>query len=125
MATIKLSNLYGAGELSLSPGSGYKDKGIKKDVYHRAIDGKLYNYKFYHKRSWAVPLDAISKADADLLNNTWISPPALPIVFYPDLINEPLVTLNVRMVNREAPMQEWHLGYWKDMFFGTIELEEV
>jgi hypothetical protein len=117
MNTIKI------GITEFIPGPGYSDKGLLKKAEHRAVDGTLYYYKYFQKNKWSVPLDAISKSDADALNSLWSSLSAF--AFYPDIVNFPAVSFQARMINSEKPLQEFRTSYWMDKFFGTLEIEEV
>ena len=111
-------------DLSFSPSPGYREPDLVKRAEHRSINGTDYVYNFYHKKAWSVPLDPISKVEADTLNSWWHTPPQY-IQFYPDLVNAPATWHFVRIVNTEAPIQEFRLSYWNDKFRGTLDLEEV
>ena len=109
--------------IEFDPAEGYVAPQILEVSHHRASSGKSYSYKWWKKGRWEVPMERISKSDAEQINSWWEDLSELS--FYPDLINEPTVSYSVILKNDVAPLSEMQNPQFAIFYAGNLVLEEV
>lgn len=107
--------------VDFDPGKGYDAPDDLEVTQVKALDGTLYSYTRYHKEQYEVPLDEISSSDAALINGWWEDKEE--VTFYPDYASYPAVTVSVKIINAEKPMQHDYPNW--DLYAGELILREV
>jgi len=104
-----------------SPIEGYDIPEDRRRSTNIAIDGTLYIYEWGGKKRYEIPVNNISKADADDINAWWRSRTVL--TFYPNYADAPGTTVSVRIVNDDMPLQMM-FGFWDSKFEGVLILRQ-
>lgn len=114
--------VYGATTINLSPLEGYIAPGRSKIIRRESLSGTLYTFKRGHKERYEIPVNNISKADADYINSWWEN--NYSVVFSPDIPNAPSYAVTVKIVNEDAPLSMM-APHWASKYQGTIILQEI
>jgi len=109
--------------LTFDPDMGYSFPDILEAKHHRTKSGKLFSFKFYHKRKWSVPISWFDSTDATSIYTWWTA--LTQLEFYPDLVNAPATKYNVRLVNRIRPLNKFIGPNFETKFQGKLEIEEI
>lgn len=110
--------------VTLSPNDGYTKPGVVEFSRERTRDGTLYQYRWFNKLRWEIPISFIPSSIATVVNSWWSSGVG-SLFLYPDMINSPTASYEVRIVNAETPLGTERTPYWEDQFHGMLFLEQV
>ena len=93
----------------------------RKRITHKAIDGTNYIYELHGKGRTEISLNAISKADRDVLYDWWNDTDSLS--YKPDTTED--TTYTVKITNETNPFRMMPRVQFDTLYEGTMILEEV
>ena len=111
-----------ANTVEFGPEEGYSQQKETREEFHRTLNGNNFNYKFFQKGRWEVPVADLLKADADQINQ-WFDN-GQELTFYDDTVNHPTRQYQVKLVNSERPLPAFRMPNWDNRFNGTLILAE-
>ena len=109
--------------VDFDPALGKAEPDILRLFSFRSINGTLYEYKFYHKKRYVVPIDYMGATDRTQIHTWWKNRTSL--TFYPDYANNPGTTYTVKIKNVTNPLPTLSGVLWDTYFSGVLELEET
>ena len=115
--------VYSVTTVNFSPREGYIAPARLKITRHESMSGVLYSYKRGHKERYEIPLNNISKVDADYLNTWWEN--NYSVVLSPDIPNSPSYAVTVKIVNDDKPLSMMYPSGWATSYEGVLILQEV
>lgn len=93
----------------------------RKRITNKALDGTNYIYELHGKGRTEISLNAISKADRDVLYDWWNDTDSLS--YKPDTTAE--TTYTVKITNETNPFRMMPRVQFDTLYEGTMILEEV
>lgn len=94
----------------------------RKRITHKALDGTNYIYELHEKGRTEITVNAITKADYDVLYDWWNDTDSL--TYIPDT-DVPTETFIVKITNETNPFRMMADVAWEAYYEGTMILEEV
>lgn len=108
--------------VDFAPAAGYEEPEDLREAIQTSMSGIRYTHTWSKKERWEVPLTYLPIADKAKIKTWWDDKTI--VEFYPDYLNSPGTSVNVRIINSQNPLVMAY-PFWNQDYEGVLILREV